>query len=217
MIKKNKIAVIVSSFIILIPLIAGLVMWKTLPDTMPVHWKAQGEADGYSNKTFAVVIMPVILLAVHLLCLFITSADPKNKNIEKKPFFLVVSIIPILSLAVGGCTYATALGHKIDISVVMPLIMGGLFVVIGNYLPKCRQNYTIGIKIPWTLSSEENWNKTHRFAGIVWVIGGALVMATSFMGSVYIMTAILLIMAFIPIIYSYAVYRRNNKSSYNKC
>ena len=211
MIKKNKIAVIVSSFIILIPLIAGLVMWNTLPDTMPVHWNAQGEADGYSNKTFAVVIMPVILLAVHLLCLFITSADPKNKNIEKKPFFLVVSIIPILSLAVGGCTYATALGHKIDISVVMPLIMGGLFVVIGNYLPKCRQNYTIGIKIPWTLSSEENWNKTHRFAGIVWVIGGALVMATSFMGSVYIMTAILLIMAFIPIIYSYAVYRRNNK------
>lgn len=211
MIKKNKIAVIVSSFIILIPLIAGLVMWNTLPDTMPVHWNAQGEADGYSSKTFAVVIMPVILLAVHLLCLFITSADPKNKNIEKKPFFLVVSIIPILSLAVGGCTYATALGHKIDISVVMSLIMGGLFVVIGNYLPKCRQNYTIGIKIPWTLSSEENWNKTHRFAGIVWVIGGALVMATSFMGSVYIMTAILLIMAFIPIIYSYAVYRRNNK------
>ena len=76
-------------------------------------------------------------------------------------------------------------------------------------MPKCKQNYSIGIKVPWALESEDNWNKTHRFAGIIWVVGGVLVMATAFLGSFYVMLPITLIMAFAPMIYSYCYYKKN--------
>jgi uncharacterized membrane protein len=77
-------------------------------------------------------------------------------------------------------------------------------------LPKCKQSHTIGIKLPWTLESEENWNKTHRFAGKLWVVCGLLVLALSFWGNIYVMLGITLLMVFVPTIYSYIIYRKNS-------
>ena len=211
MIKKNKALFIISCVIILIPAVIGLVLWDSLPESMPFHWNAQGEVDGYASKPVAVLGGPAIFLAAHVLCVAVTGADPKNKSIEGKPVWLVMMLMPVVSLAVGALTIATALENKIDVNVILPLVMGGLFMIIGNYLPKCKQNHTIGIKVPWNLASEENWNRTHRFAGIVWVIGGALVMATSFFGAVYVMLGILLTMAFVPMIYSYVIYKKSDK------
>ena len=100
-------------------------------------------------------------------------------------------------------TYAAALGREVRIEMVMPLLMGAIFIIIGNYLPKCGQNYTIGIKIPWTLHSEENWNRTHRFAGPVWVVGGLVMMLSGFLGENRIMIAAALVMVLAPTAYSY--------------
>ena len=87
--------------------------------------------------------------------------------------------------------------------------MGGLmFIIVGNYLPKCKQNYTIGIKIPWTLNSEENWNKTHRFAGWLWTICGILIMLTGFLGSFWVFLPIALLMVIVPVVYSYILHRK---------
>ena len=91
----------------------------------------------------------------------------------------------------------------------MPLFMGALFVIIGNYMPKCKQSYTIGIKIPWTLNDEENWNKTHRMAGFLWVIGGVVIMATAFLGTFQLLFVVLIPMVIIPFVYSYLLYKKN--------
>lgn len=108
--------------------------------------------------------------------------------------------------------YATALGHKISVEIIMPLFMGALFVVIGNYMPKCKQSYTLGIKLPWTLDDEENWNKTHRLAGFLWVIGGVVIMASAFLGKFWLFFVVLVPMVIIPTVYSYILYRnKKNK------
>lgn len=210
MIKKNLPMLIITSIIILIPIIVGLILWNMLPDKIATHWNVEGIADGFSSKTFAVFGLPAILVAVHWLCTFITSMDPKSKNIDSKPMTLVLWICPVMSLLIGSLIYATALGYSISVEIIMPLVMGVLFVIVGNYMPKCKQNYSIGIKVPWALENEDNWNKTHRFAGILWVIGGIIVMATAFLGSFYIMLPIVFIMAFAPMIYSYCYYKKNS-------
>ncbi len=208
MIKKNLPLIIITSVIILIPMLAGLILWNVLPDSIAIHWNAAGQPDGFASKTVAVFVMPIFILAVHIICTFVTALDPKAKDISGKPLTLVLWICPVLSVIVGYITYATALGGNIKIQVIMPLVLGGLFTIIGNYLPKCKQNYTIGIKIPWTLNDENNWNKTHRFAGMLWVIGGLLIMATAFLGSFIIFFTILILMVIIPTIYSYLYYKK---------
>ena len=127
--------------------------------------------------------MPLVLLAFHWLCTLGTTADPKHKNIDGKPLALVLWICPLISLLVNGVVYITALGIAINVLMVFGLFLGCLFVVIGNFLPKCRQSYTLGIKLPWTLNDEDNWNRTHRFAGRLWTVGGLLVIVTAFLGN----------------------------------
>ena len=208
MIKKNWKLLVVTSVVIALPILIGVILWDRLPARMPTHWNATGEVDGWSSKPFAVFGLPGILLALHWLCVLGTAADPKKRNHSEKLLHLVLWIIPALSVVLGAVTYLTALGQPVRIEVLLPLLTGLLFTIIGNYMPKCKQNYTIGIKIPWTLESEENWNRTHRFAGRLWFLGGLLIIATSFLGNVWIFLTITLVMAFIPFLYSYALHRK---------
>ena len=208
MIKKNWKLLTCTTLVILIPILAGILLWDRLPARMPTHWNATGEVDGWSSKPFAVFGLPGILLALHWLCVLGTAADPKKRNHSEKLLHLVHWITPALSVVLGAVTYLTALGQPVRIEVLLPLLTGLLFTIIGNYMPKCKQNYTIGIKIPWTLNSEENWNRTHRFASRLWFLGGLLIIATGFLGNVWIFLTITLVMAFIPFLYSYALHRK---------
>ena len=107
---------------------------------------------------------------------------------------------------------ASALGYKVAVGLIVPFIIGLLFIVIGNYLPKTKQSYTMGIKLPWTLDSEENWNRTHRLAGFLWVIGGVLfIIAALLKLDFWVDVVILLIMTLVPTVYSYVFYRRSHK------
>ena len=124
---------------------------------------------------------------------------------------LVLWICPVLCNFLCTLSYAYALGCKLSVEFIMPLFMGLLFVVIGNYLPKCKQNYTIGIRVPWALHDEENWNKTHRFAGRLWVVCGAAIMATSILGSFVLFLVMLLPMTITPVFYSYVYDRQHGK------
>ncbi len=208
MIKKNLKVLIVTSVIILLPILAGVILWNQLPAQMPSHWNASGEIDGWSSKAFTVFGMPSILLAAQWLCVLGTAADPKKNNHPDKILHLVLWIIPVLSVLLHTLTYATAMGIAVRVEVVMPVFIGLLFAIIGNYLPKCKQNYTIGIKIPWTLNSEENWNKTHRFAGWLWTACGIVIMLTGFFGGFWIFFGITLLMVLAPFAYSYILHRK---------
>lgn len=208
MIKRNLKVLIISSIVTLLPIAAGLILWNQLPEQIPTHWNAAGEIDGWSSKAFAVFGLPLIILAAQWLCVVGTSADPKKQNHSGKVLHLVFWIIPIISVVMGAVTYAAALGVGIRVEVVMPILVGLVLTIIGNYLPKCKQNYTVGIKIPWTLNSEENWNRTHRFAGWLWTFCGIAIILTGFLGGFWILMIIMLLMVFAPIFYSFLLYRK---------
>ena len=208
MIKKNWKVLIITTIVMLMPILAGLILWNQLPEQMPTHWNAVGEVDGWSSKAFAVFGLPLIMVAAQWLCMLGTAADPKKNNHSEKVLHLVLWIVPALSVVLHAVTYATALGHAVPMEMVMPILIGLIFTIIGNYLPKCKQNYTIGIKIPWTLDNEENWNKTHRFAGWLWTFCGVVIIFTGFFGGFWVFLPITLLMVLAPIIYSYILHRK---------
>ena len=210
MIKKNLKLIIITTVISLLPMAIGLILWDKLPDTIATHFGLNGEADGWSSKATAVFVIPGFITALHLVCAFATSLDPKNKNINGKPFTMVLWITPALSVLVCTLTYLNALGYSISMNVIMPIFMSILFIIIGNYLPKCKPNYTIGIKVMWALNDEENWNKTHRFAGKLWVICGIVTGVVSLFIPWFFFVTIG-VMIFAPIVYSYLLYREKNK------
>lgn len=208
---KHKWTLLITSVVILLPILCGILLWDKLPDEIAIHWGVNGEADSWASKAFAVFMMPPVLLVLQWVCFFSSAWDPKGKNISKKMLGLVLWIIPILSLLIGVLVYANALNRRVDVSVIVPLFMGALFVVIGNYLPKCKQSYTMGIKLPWTLNNEENWNATHRLAGKLWVAGGLLVIPCTLLPPVVCFSAmmgILLVMCIVPTVYSYRLYKK---------
>ena len=208
MIKKNWKVLVITTIVMLMPILAGLILWNQLPEQMPTHWNAGGEVDGWSSKPFAVFGMPLVMLAVQWLCVVVTSADPKKAHHPEKVLHLIFWMIPVLSAVIHVIVYATALGKEVPVEMVMPVLVGLILAIVGNYMPKCKQNYTIGIKIPWTLDNEENWNKTHRFAGWLWTFCGIAIMLTGFLGSFWIFLLIALLMVIAPIIYSYILHRK---------
>ena len=207
----NKKLVVITSIIILLPILVSLCFWNQLPEQVPIHWNIHGEIDGYASRFVAVIVLPLVLFVLHFVCAFATMMDPKHKNISDKIWMIILSICPVLSILLMYMMVGSALGMEIDVNAILPVFLGVMFVVIGNYLPKCKQSYTVGIKIPWTLNSEENWNKTHRFAGPCWVIGGIMVMFTGLFENEILIMVIALIMVFAPIIYSYMYYVKYEK------
>ena len=206
---KNKRTLILTSLICLIPILVGAAVYGRLPETMATHWNFQGEADGWSSRPVAVFALPGILLAVNLLLPLALKADPKHENMSPALKAVVFWTIPVLSLVCSGATIAAGLGYHLSIERIVPALMGVLFVLIGNYLPKTKQSYTLGIRLPWTLASEENWNRTHRLGGFLWVIGGLYFIVMSFF--TWNLAAFLipiLLMALVPTAYSYLLYRR---------
>ena len=211
MFKQYKKTLIITSLILLIPVIVGLLLWNQLPEKVPSHWGINGEVDAYSSKGFAVFGMSTLMIVLQWVCVFASTLDPRYRNYNPKMLKLVLWICPVISLIVNGMVYCTALGVEVSVETVMPLLVGAMFVVIGNWLPKCAQTYTMGIKLPWTLDSEANWNATHRFGGKVWVTGGILTMLTSLFGNFWILLVILVVMVIVPTVYSYLYYRNHEK------
>ena len=208
MIKKNLKLLILTSVVILLPVLAGVCLWDRLPEQVPNHWNMSGEVDGWSRRGFAVFGMPLIMLAVQWITVLATMADPKKQNHSEKVLQLIFWIIPVLNLLISVATYTSAMGGSVRMEALSTVFIGALFVVLGNYLPKCKQNYTIGIKIPWTLSSEENWNRTHRMAGWIWVAGGVGIMIAGFFGIFWLLIGVMLVMTLVPCIYSYILYSK---------
>ena len=205
MLKANKKTMIIASIVTILPVLIGIICWNRLPDVMATHFGMNNEANGFSNKAFAVFGIPAILLAVLWFGAFVTSHDPKRQNISPKMFSLVVWIAPVTSLVVAAILYPVNLGYALDITYFVELLSGVMFIIIGTYLPKARQNYTIGIRVPWTLANEENWTRTHRLAGTLWIICGILmiIICLTRLAPVQWFVGILLIMVLVPCIYSY--------------
>lgn len=193
----------------LLPILFGLIIYDCLPAQMPIHWNIAGEIDNYASKEIFVFLLPILMSGIQLLCLFMMQMDPKYKNYSSKMLKIVVWIIPTITIVLEAITYAIVFGYEISINIVVPIFLGILFVILGNYLPKCRQNFTMGYRLPWTLNDEDNWNKTNRLAGYVMVLGGILIIIMSFFDlafwAVILFVGAILI---IPSVYSFLLYRK---------
>ena len=212
---KYKKQLIISTMLSLLPIVFGMLLWNQLPDTFATHWGVDGQPDGWSSKGFAVFAMPIFLVAMQFFCVWITDKTNRGNQQSPKVMNLIFCIMPVLSLLCNGMGYAVALGKSWDWASLMPITLGLLFTVMGNYMPKCTRNTTIGIKVIWALSNEENWNATHRFAGKAWVAAGV---ATIF--SALLPTKIGFPIMFVALIgagagatlYSYLYYRQQLKA-----
>ncbi|MBQ2952287.1 MAG: SdpI family protein [Clostridia bacterium] len=215
MLKKYRTTLIITTVITLLPVLAGLILWNRLPDEIPMHFNAAGEVDGMASKAVGVFLMPLIMVAVQWLCAVGSfKMDPKADNLNDKVMGLVLWIVPVLSVLLHVLVYGTALGEDMKVQVIIPLVAGLALTMIGNWLPKCKQTYTLGIKLPWTLADEDNWNRTHRFAGPLWVVGGLIIMVSALCGGAFlwVMLAVLLAMVFVPAVYSYMLFRAKQKA-----
>jgi uncharacterized membrane protein len=212
--KEYKWKIVLSMVLTMLPMLIGLLLWNRLPDVITTHWGGDGVADGFSGKAFAVFALPAMMAGFNILCCLVTALDPKQAKQNKKAMGLVFWIMPIISVCVCTFVYSAALGKTVDMFVLMPLLLGVMFVWIGNYLPKVQQNSTLGIKIYWTLHNEENWNRTHRFAGKVSVAGGIVTMLSAMLPvqwMIAVMVAEILVIVLAPTVYSYRIYRRHKR------
>ena len=205
MLKENKKTLIIASIVTLIPVLIGICFWSRLPDTIATHFGTDNQADGFSSKPVAVFGLPLLCLAVLWASAVVTANDPRKQNISPKMFTLGLWIAPIVSLIAAAVMYPVNLGYAVDISYVGGLAMGLLLIIVGNYAPKARQNYTIGIKLPWTLANEENWNRTHRFAGYLWIVCGILLVVLSLfrVQQPSLMIALIAVTVLLPFGYSF--------------
>ena len=211
MILKNKKLLILTSLLTLLPIPVGLLLWDKFPETMAIHFGITGQADGYASPAYAVFVLPVIMLAVHWLCILATSFDNGNKNRNQKLQSIVLWTIPLIGNLSCCGIYALALDWEFSPVAWTMIPMGLLFAIIGNYMPKTRMNYTMGVKVRWAYTSEANWNATHRFAGKVWVIGGiglALCGLLPHLWAVTVMLASIPVLVLLPVIYSWRYYKK---------
>jgi len=202
---------VLSVALCLLPIVLGLIMWKELPDMIPTHFGINNEPNGYSSKYFAVFGLPLIMAGLDALCLFGLKSDPKADRHSKVLSKIMLWFIPGLSCVLVPACLFVAMGKKVNIALFSQLLIGIVFIVVGNYLPKCRQNYTMGIKLPWTVNDEDNWNYTHRLGGFVWVAAGFLQIINAFFGKPWLLFVTIFIAMIIPTAASYIYYRKHRE------
>ena len=209
--KMNKKLLIVTSIVILLPILWGLIIWSQLPNQIPIHFNVAGQANNFQSKPLAVFGLPLFLLLVHLFVIFMTARDPKNRTMNEKMGKVIYWLTPIVSLSVFYLIYSKALGSTTNPSIFVSALLGLIFVMMGNYMPKLKVNHTVGIRLPWTLQSEDNWHKTHRLAGKLWVLGGLILLLEAGIQFAvpYVMGIVILTIVLIPILYSYQLSRED--------
>lgn len=210
--KNYKRTMILSSIVILLPILIGVLLWEKLPDQVATHFSFDGTPNGWTGKGFTVFGIPLFLLVCQWFCAVATSMDPKRKNMSEKLFKLILWVVPAAAVMVMIACYGYALGYETSHATLGMAFLGVLFIIIGNYLPKCRQNYTMGIKLPWTLHDEENWNHTHRMAGYLWILGGILMLINIFLKWDWLIVVVIAAAVLVPTVYSYLYYRKHGGS-----
>lgn len=210
--KELKKTLTLTTIITLLPILVGLIYWNQLPEKMATHFDSAGDPNGWSSKWFAIIGIPIFLALVNVLCTILTETDPRRHKYPEKMMKIVYWICPVISWICAGTVIGYGLGMEFtSIPQFASIFVGLLFVVIGNYLPKVKQNYYMGIKLPWTYSDEENWNRTHRMAGKLWVVGGIIILLNVFLGISGLEILILILMVVIPTVYSFLYSRKKDK------
>ena len=197
---------------------AGLILWNQLPDQMASHWNVNDEVDGYMPKVWGVFLMPLVSLGLFLLFLVIPNIDPNKANIAefRESFNLFIVLFVVFMLYVHGLTLAWSLGYTgFRLSTALLPAVGLLFIFIGFMLRKAKRNFFIGIRTPWTLSSDAVWEKTHQLGAVLFMASGALVFIGGLFGGVtafWMLLVPLIGSTLFLVVYSYILYRDETRA-----
>lgn len=190
------------NLISLLPIVYGGLLWQYLPQQLPIHFGIDGQPDQYAPKLIAVIGLPVLIITVN----YVIIRSMKNKGIDnQKVFTVLIWSLPLLLNVVQIVTFMHALNYHINIgSVILPVI-GLLFIVLGNYLPKTTPNYMVGIRLPETLHNSENWQKTNRLGGFTMVFAGFILLITGIIGNMIAVIGLIVAMVItilVPAVYA---------------
>lgn len=203
---KNKKVLILTALVILSPIVAGLLLWSRLPEQVAIHFNAAGEADGWGSRAMAVFSIPLVLLAGQLLIVFGGRLEQRIGSPESKAMQVILWLLPVLSVVVNGVIYCKALEIPVDAFMIVMLLLGCFFVVMGNVMPKAGVNAIFGIRIPTTMKDPENWRATHRLGGWCMTIGGLLMILAGLLRLLWLYFAVAAAVILIPILYSIVRY-----------
>jgi uncharacterized membrane protein len=215
--KSNITIIILSSIVCLLPLILSVTVYNDLPEQIAIQWSNTGDPTNIVPKAVAAFGMPLIFTALNIISKIRLMNDPKREGASSAMRAVYMWLVPSLSLVAVPIALFIAMGVNIPITIIGPVVVGIILILYGNYLPKSRQNYVIGIKLPWTLHNADNWNKTHRMAGYLWILGGIAFISGSFIAressAWLIILAVVLASAIIaPPIYSFMLYKKNGNN-----
>ncbi len=196
-------------------LAAAVSVWAypRLPETVATHWNLQGTPDGYSSRLWAVAMMPLLTLGLWGLFNVLPKVDPRHENYAKflDSYWLIANAVLVFTGVADVLILANGLGYTVQVDRLLPLGVGLLFAFLGNYLTRVEPNWFVGVRTPWTLSSDTVWRKVHRTAGSLFVLGGLVIAAGAF-GPRGVFTplfvATVIVVAGIPVVQSYILWKR---------
>jgi len=210
--KKSTIAVLV---IILISIAVGIYFYPKMPSKMASHWNINGEVNGYMPRFWALFMMPIISVVMFLMFIIIPKIDPLKKNVKKfrKYFDAFIVLMIVFLMYLHFLTLAWNLGYKFSMNLMIPPAIGILFYYCGILIEKSKRNWFIGIRTPWTLSSDIIWNKTHKLGSKLFKLAGIITFLSIIIPkySFWIMIITILAASFWPVIYSYVIYQKSKK------
>lgn len=213
---KNLTREIILWAIVLIPLVYLALVWNRLPEQVAVHFNLQGEADGWASKSSLILVVMGTTALLNLIMLALPHIDPKRKLTQMgSKYHQLRFILVVFMAALSVFLIHHALNPDIARQNIHFLLIGGLFIALGNYFQAVKPNYFIGIRTPWTLESEQVWRRTHRLGGILWIVGGILLIALALLPewgmqqALYITVIALTVL--IPVVYSFMIYRQERR------
>lgn len=211
---KFKTANLISFLLVLAAFAIAVWFYPRLPDPVPSHWNSAGQIDGYMAKPWGVFILPLTMTGIWIVLAVLPRISPKGYRLDT--FQNIYGLIQITFIAallvITSIALTAATNRHVAINMIIPIVIGLLFVILGNYMDKLRKNFFIGIRTPWTLASDEVWVRTHRLGGWLFVAGGLAIVITAVLApSAYmpiIMIVIIAVAALVPAAASYVIYRR---------
>lgn len=199
-------------------LVLSALAYSHLPARVPSHWNVHGKVDGYSSRLVGAFLLPAMILGFAVLAQILPKIDPKRRNYERfqSTYWLFMNGVLLFVLGLHAAMLAAGIGMHVNMNRLLPVGMGLLFVLLGNYMGRVRPNWFVGVRTPWTLSSDTVWRKTHRTAGQVFVAGGIVIALSTLLpspASIIVLVAAIIVMPAIPIIQSYVLWKREQTNA----
>jgi uncharacterized membrane protein len=189
--------------------------WPQIPDAaqVPIHWGFDGQPNGWAPKWEALLLLPILTVGIALLLAAAPRIDPRYGNLQRSAtaYWAIATAGVVLMAVIHVAAVLIATGRSVDIGLVVSLAVGGLFIVIGNFLGKTRSSWIFGIRTPWTLSSERSWTRTHRLGGYLFMLLGLLVIGTAILAphgpDAFVLLGGVVLVVPILFVYSYFAWR----------